>query len=129
MTASWQKDPQATSYTAGHRKLYNVLTEMGLEIESEVPVGKYTLDCYCPEVAIGFEFDGPHHDTPKQRKHGAERDAWLLEEAGIPVLRVRGMSPLRGKGRANFQRSVEGFIEDFSDSLDERMEKAARWVV
>jgi len=35
------------------------------------------------------ELDGPLHDHPWARKDDAKRDAEILDETGIPVLRIR----------------------------------------
>ena len=64
--------------------LYAVLEAAGVEFEREVRFGRYVVDAYCPHSHVAFEADGVHwHDAEKD----AQRDAWLMENHKLPVLR------------------------------------------
>lgn len=50
--------------------------------------GKYQVDVYVPELHVAFEADGEHWHEDKERD--ARRDAYLLEEFDLPVIRLTG---------------------------------------
>jgi len=64
------------------------LNRLGLEVIPEYKVGTYYIDCYCPELGVGFEYDGPWHNFSK--KKDARRDRWIEKEASIKIIRIRG---------------------------------------
>ena len=83
-----------------HRFLVDVA---GFIVEDEYPAGPYSIDCYAEEVHAGFEYDGKDfHDTTKRRRRDSERDEWILEELGIPIMRVKDADLLRGNQEALF---------------------------
>lgn len=73
--------------TAPARKLETILNRLGLEVILEYKVGNYYIDCFCPELGVGFEYDGPWHNF--SRKRDAKRDVWIEKEANIKILRIR----------------------------------------
>lgn len=118
-----------TALTAGHRKLHSILVErLGLEVMDEFPVGRYVIDCYVPEVHLGFEHDGKDfHTSPKRRERDRGRDAWILEEAGIPIYRVPAS---RLANKAEMDRLVEdlmAWIEGEAVLIEERRAKGRMW--
>ncbi|MGA3265245.1 MAG: DUF559 domain-containing protein [Verrucomicrobiota bacterium] len=50
------------------------------------PLGDYCLDFFCEDAALNIELDGRQHGFPDQRKHDAEREAFLVSR-GIKTLR------------------------------------------
>ena len=76
------------THTKGHKTLIEILSSLGFYVEDEAPFGPYSLDCYVRELNMAFEFDGKHHERPKQRAHDRKRDLYLMSTHGIPVFRV-----------------------------------------
>lgn len=72
-------------YTGEAQKLETILNKLGFVTYPEYQVGKYFIDIFCPELGIGFEFDGPYHKLSKRRDQ--VRDA-EIEEKGIKMIRV-----------------------------------------
>ncbi len=48
-------------------------------------MGRWHLDIYMKEMNLGVEVDGPQHN----RKKDKIRDAAILEEFGIPIVRIK----------------------------------------
>jgi very-short-patch-repair endonuclease len=68
------------------RKLLRLINEVGFEVDSEVAVGPYSLDCYCFESHTGFELDSKY--THMSKKRDKKRDDWIWENYRIPICRV-----------------------------------------
>lgn len=100
-------------------RLHDALVDAGFDVEDEVQVGTYSLDCYVREWHLGFEADGPVHGRAFQRRRDAKRDAWLLGTAGIPLLRVSyerlGQTPDETLGD-----DIRDFIDRHAASVHER---------
>lgn len=75
------------SDTLPERRLENILNRLGLEVVPQYRVGKYFIDCYCPEIGIGFEYDGPWHSFTGKRD--VQRDEWIEREGSIKVVRIK----------------------------------------
>lgn len=67
------------------------------EVRTGERFGRYFVDAYVPEVHMAFEADGLRWHDPAR---DAARDAWLLEEHGLPVVRFTEAELLK-IGRAN----------------------------
>ena len=113
----WNRPAGRTSDTAIQRALHAILVDLGFDVEDEVAVGTYSLDCYVRELHVGFEADGPLHLGRAQRRHDEDRDTWIHVHAGIPVMRVSGPS-LRDQD-ATRERIID-FLEDFRFTAEER---------
>ena len=59
----------------------------GLKFRRQFGVGSYILDFYCPALKLAIELDGQVHFSDEARAYDAERDAYLLREHSIRVLR------------------------------------------
>lgn len=59
----------------------------GLKFRRQFGVGPYILDFYCPALKLAIELDGQVHFSDEARAYDAERDAYLLREHSIRVLR------------------------------------------
>lgn len=112
-----------TALTGPHRRLHDLIRGVGLAVEDEVQVGRYTLDCYLGEVHAAVEYDGPLHRHPKQRAHDRARDVWLYEQAGIPVLRVREDDDWRA-----VPERVREFVEQHASTTELRQARGWRWL-
>lgn len=77
-----------TRLTKGHVRLHDILVQIGLAVEDEVRFGKYKVDCYVPEIHMAFEYDGPLHFRPSQKRKDIQRDKELLEDFKLPIMRV-----------------------------------------
>lgn len=99
--------------TALHRTLHQTLWRMGFEVTDEWEVGRYSIDCYVPELGLGFEADGKlWHRTKAQQRRDRERDTWILDNAGIHILRVS--EAILGD-RVACEQLIETFIEEHDD--------------
>ena len=79
-------DPEMlTTMTKPHRQLISILEGLGFEVEVEVSVYPYSLDCYLPELHLGFEADGPSH---KNRSKDQVRDDSIMSVYAIPIYRI-----------------------------------------
>jgi ATP-dependent helicase HrpA/adenine-specific DNA-methyltransferase len=58
----------------------------GYKFRRQQPVGRYILDFYCHEAALGIELDGGGHGDAGQAAYDKERTR-ELEAVGIKVLR------------------------------------------
>ncbi len=115
-----------TRETAPHLKLSRWLSDLGLQPWNEFPVGKYTVDVFLEEAWVAVEFDGYlfHRGDSKHRRDRA-RDAWILERAGIPILRVSDDELDR---LDDLQTRLEVFLTEHADTYEERR-KLGEWVL
>jgi very-short-patch-repair endonuclease len=74
-------------FTAPQISLEKIIREIGLETELEYPVGKYSLDIYCPEINKAVEYDGWGHHKNRDEK----RDKEILEKFGISIFRIKNL--------------------------------------
>jgi very-short-patch-repair endonuclease len=58
----------------------------GLSFRRQHPAGPYTLDFYCPQLALVVELDGGQHSEEKHQARDKKRNEWL-QARGITVLR------------------------------------------
>jgi very-short-patch-repair endonuclease len=58
----------------------------GFKFRRQHPVGRYSLDFYCPLARLSIELDGFQHGLPKQ-KHVDEARKYFLIDRGIEELR------------------------------------------
>ncbi len=78
----------------GPTRIENTLVEVLLaefpEVQREARFGRYRVDAYIPPpYHIAFEADGRYwHNLPGAVERDAARDAWLLAEHGLPVVRL-----------------------------------------
>lgn len=106
----------------------HMLADMGLDVQAEFRVGRYSLDVFCEEVWMGFEADGRvAHAGLKKRERDELRDSWIFENAGIPVLRL-DEQVLRKVVWEEVKERVEEFIERHASDLDKRRE-LGRWTL
>lgn len=111
-----------TAFTAGHRRLLRMLDGIGLDVQAERGFGPYCVDAYCVEVHVAFEFDGPLHS----RTRDVKRDRWLLEEAGLPVMRLTA-GDVGGRHMEETEERMKAFVAEHADTLQERKERG-RWL-
>lgn len=118
----WQKETPSTALTGPHRLLHALLRDsragMGFEVEDEVPVGKYRLDCFVRELWLAFECDGKriHAGVTKQKKDAA-RDEWVFENAGIPVMRIEA-DLLQFTMWEDLKPEIVAFIEEYAGTTE-----------
>jgi very-short-patch-repair endonuclease len=123
----WDREPPQTALTRPHRKLMDLLRGMGLEVRAEVRVGRYVLDVLVDELWVGLEADGQAaHAGPRKRKRDAERDVWILVNAGIPILRVSECE-LKMANRPALNMRIHEFVDSHSEDTEERRARG-RWV-
>lgn len=123
----WNQNPVAKTRTAPHVRLIEILYNIGFYVTEELPVGKYFLDCYLKDGHLGFEADGPTHSRMKSAiKKDAARDAWILENAGIPIMRITADALMKKSMEANVIASIQSFMDEWWNDLDERCELADR---
>jgi very-short-patch-repair endonuclease len=69
-------------------KLWTFLVNAGFTIELEKQFGPYRVDVYLPERHLAFEADGWHHTLPGRSEYDVKRDANLLRQFQLPVIRL-----------------------------------------
>jgi very-short-patch-repair endonuclease/biotin operon repressor len=75
------------SFTRPHRKLAELLSNAGYKVVNEHPVGKYSVDCFVPDLNMAFEADGTYwHSDPAQQAYDKARDEWLITEGGLTAV-------------------------------------------
>lgn len=120
---AWDRERQATTLTKPHKLLHSLLRTMGFEVEDEVQVGRYSLDCFVREVWCGFECDGKrYHAGIAKGKKDRERDRWVYEQAGIPILRIQA-DALQWRLWEDLKPQITEFIERYAEDWTERCDK------
>lgn len=116
-----------TTGTAGHRKLHQFLVHaIGFIVEDEYPAGIYSIDCYAEEVHAGFEYDGKDfHNSTSQRRRDLERDQWIMENLGIPIMRFTDWDLLKSN-LDQLTELVMAWVDSYSN-IEERR-KVARGI-
>lgn len=110
----WDRSVQNTTDTKGQKKLAKVLREIGFEVENEVPVGIYSIDCFVRELCLAFEFDGPSHTMRKNKDK--KRDEWLLS-LGIPTFRVKVDIVESRYSSSKLTQDILEFVKQWEDSV------------
>ena len=98
----------------GHRQLREILGSLGFYVEDEAQFGPYSIDCYISELNMGFEFDGKHHEKPKQRTHDRERDIYLMSNYGIPIFRVKQKDIQSQMAVEELKKNILQLIKEFT---------------
>ena len=97
-----------------HKKLVEILNEIGLMVETEVQVEPYSLDCYEYDCHIGFEADSKvTHMKGRDRK----RDNFIMQKYNIPILRIYDTEM---KNKEEVTQKILGFIEHWYESAEVR---------
>ena len=66
--------------------LRNIMEKLGFIVQEEKEVFPYLIDCFVPELRLGFELDGPYHIG---KSRDLNRDEFILDNYGIKILRVK----------------------------------------
>src|SRR5260370_26936780 len=74
----------------------------GFKFRRQHPIGRYTLDFYCPVARLSIELDGFSHGLPQQIAHDIEREKFL---------QGRGIEELRFWNRQWRQNREGGLVE------------------
>jgi uroporphyrinogen-III synthase len=61
---------------------------LGLKFRRQVPIDRYIVDFYCPEIRLIVELDGGVHDQPGEVERDEKRNA-RLQDLGFKLLRIR----------------------------------------
>jgi uroporphyrinogen-III synthase len=72
--------------TAAWEMLRNRKT-LGLKFRRQVPIDRYIVDFFCPEIRLIIEIDGGVHNQSEQAKWDEERNG-RLQELGYKILHV-----------------------------------------
>jgi very-short-patch-repair endonuclease len=74
--------------TDAERKLWSYVrkSQFSCKFRRQVPVGRFVLDFYSPQLKLNIELDGGQHYTEEGKKRDQERDQYLKIQ-GIEVLR------------------------------------------
>jgi very-short-patch-repair endonuclease len=76
--------------TAAEKVAWELLRDrrtLGLKFRRQVPIDRYIVDFYCPEIRLILELDGEVHGRPGQAEWDEERDK-RLGELGYNMLRI-----------------------------------------
>lgn len=108
--------------TPAERRLWALLRQrrcVGMRFLRQRPLGPYILDFFCPAHRVAVEADGRHHDAPAQRAWDAARDAYLVRNFGVRVVRFTNDAALALDGETIYTRIravsavPEGATQDF----------------
>jgi very-short-patch-repair endonuclease len=91
--------------TKPHLMLVNLLEELGYKVMKEAIFGQFFIDCYVPELHLGFEADGPFHIKEKDNK----RDAILLKKYFLPIGRFSA-EILMDEDKSKVKNKLQKFI-------------------
>lgn len=75
-------------------ELRNLLTELGVELITQYPVGQYCLDGYIPDYNIMVEFDEAEHAYNKEADEMREFQIKLKLPHGLKIVRIHEDTPL-----------------------------------
>ena len=119
---------QPTSLTGLHRRLRTIIQDLGLEVEDEVQIGRYRVDCYIREVHAVIEADGtPYHSGPAKRKKQRERDEWLLSRAGVHVLHIEPRDIRNRAAKEVTKKLIKLWIEHHASDYERRKQIGRPW--
>ncbi|HYS55606.1 MAG TPA: endonuclease domain-containing protein [Thermoanaerobaculia bacterium] len=76
----------------------------GVKFRRQVPIGRYIVDFYCPELKLAIEIDGRQHDAVWMSEHESERTV-EIERHGIEIVRIENELLIRDP------RTVEDILE------------------
>lgn len=121
----WDRPQTArTTLTEPHRRLKALIERAGFWVQDELSVGKYSVDCYVHELHLGFEADGGTHRGRSSSRKDAARDLWILENAGIPLLRVTDVELGTEASREAAYAKVLAFIDEHAETVEARRQVA-----
>ena len=76
----------------------------GVKFRRQVPIGRYIVDFYCPELKLAIEIDGRQHAAVWMSEHESERTV-EIERYGIEIVRIGNELLIRDP------RTVEDILE------------------
>lgn len=91
------------------------ISKMGFIVDDEVEFAPYTVDMVLPEPHVGIECDG-HFSHKSRKSKDPQRDAFLLEKYGLPILRFVKVS------QCNTQKVMD-FINRWECDVEERKQR------
>ena len=66
---------------------YDFLRKLPVIVHRQKVIGRYIVDFYCPKAKLVIELDGAQHFTEEGHEQDRIRDAFLIEEKELMVLR------------------------------------------
>jgi very-short-patch-repair endonuclease len=60
---------------------------LDVKFRRQVPIGRYIVDFYCPELKLAIEIDGRHHNAAWTAEFESER-TFEIERYGIEIVRI-----------------------------------------
>jgi len=76
----------------------------GAKFRRQVPIGRYIVDFYCPELKLAIEIDGRQHAAVWMSEHESERTV-EIERYGIEIVRIENELLIRDP------RTVEDILD------------------
>ena len=109
--------------TKPHQRLASLLRIMGFDVENEFKVGRYRLDIYVRELHLGFECDGKrYHAGVAKSKRDKARDEWILEHAGIHIMRIQA-DAIQWRLWEDLKPQIAQFIDEYAGDIEARRSK------
>lgn len=109
-----------TERTRPHRAVERVLDRIGVNYLSEcTDFPPYRLDIYIAEWHLCIEVDGPAHFKTRDKW----RDRAMLEQYGVPTLRIQGRPKLH-----ETQTAIEQFIHTHAETTATRRQVYHDWI-
>jgi len=93
-------------YTKQENLIADVLSELGLRYDQQVPVNQYMLDFFVPEIGLVIEADGVYGHL---RKRDMQRDSEIMRVFGVAnILHIKdntkkGVCDVLCRALENFQ--------------------------
>lgn len=84
---SMSQDPDKCLESPMEKEVYELFRDRKLLPEMQFKVDKYFIDFAFPDIKVGVEYDGAHHNTLKHTNDDLERDI-KLAEFGWSTLRI-----------------------------------------
>src|SRR3989344_311074 len=83
--------------TAAEQLLWDELRDhhLGVHFRRQHPLDGIILDFYCHESSLGIEVDGSIHEEQKIKDQDQDRDAWLMKEHKVKILRFTNQDVLK----------------------------------
>lgn len=108
---------QSRNITSYPEKFFkNVLANNNIEYKHNKKVGKYFID-FALKNKIGLEIDGKQHLYPEKMKDDIVRDAYLEDQMGWRIYRIRWVSINNENGRVYMKKEIDKFLDFYNSDF------------
>lgn len=87
-------DPMVMNVMTRHEdlfsdKLHDLMSVLGVELEREYQILRFSVDFYLPEYNLVIEYDEPHHELKEHQIADEERQSSILKHTGAETIRLK----------------------------------------